>query len=59
MLDDDTADEMFKRIDDQSHPVEHYKPYSTTEDSTKTGTTHISIVDKDGSGCGATTSINA
>jgi len=59
MLDDDTADEMFKRIDDQSHPVEHYKPYSTVEDSTKTGTTHISIVDKDGSGCGATTSINA
>ena len=59
MLDDDTAKEMYKRIDKESHRVEYYKPFSTAEDVAKTGTTHISILDKDGNGCGATTSINA
>jgi len=59
MLDDDTAKEMYKRIDKESHRVEYYKPFSTAEDVAKTGTTHISILDKSGNGCGATTSINA
>ena len=59
MLDDETAERMFKKIDDTSHEVNYYKPYSSKEEVSKTGTTHISIIDKHGNGCGATTSINA
>jgi len=59
MLDDATAKSMYEKIDKVSHSVDYYKPFSTAGDNTKTGTTHLSIVDKDGSGLGATTSINA
>lgn len=59
MLDDETAKKMFKKIDRSSHTVDYYKPFSSLQDIKTSGTTHISIIDRHGNGCGATTSVNA
>ena len=59
MLDDKVAFNMFTRIDNISHTVDYYEPYSKIQKSEKTGTSHMSIIDADGSAVGATTSINA
>ena len=59
MIDDGTAKTLFKKIDMTSHNVAYYKPYNEVNLPEKTGTTHISLIDPDGNGLGATTSINA
>ena len=59
MLNDDTAKQMFARIDDHSHGIEYYQPYSRQMAAEKTGTSHMSLLDPMGSAISVTTSINA
>ncbi|XP_057299825.1 glutathione hydrolase 1 proenzyme-like isoform X2 [Hydractinia symbiolongicarpus] len=59
MLSDDVAEHMFKRIDNVSHTVDYYEPFSKVKHEEKSGTSHMSIIDEDGNAVGATTSINA
>lgn len=59
MISPETAFEMFKRIDNKSHPVEYYKPWSELFYSEKTGTSHMSLLDGDGNAVALTSSINA
>lgn len=59
MLNDETAKRMFERIDNNSHGVEYYQPYSRLMASEKTGTSHMSLLDPMGSAISVTTSINA
>ena len=59
MLSDDVAYRMFKRIDSVSHTVEYYSPFNKKKHPKKSGTSHISIIDRFGNAVGATTSINA
>jgi len=59
MLNDETAKLMFDRIDDHSHGIEYYQPYSRQMAAEKTGTSHMSLLDPYGSAISVTTSINA
>jgi len=59
MLDDKVALNMMRRIDNISHTVDYYEPFSKISRTEATGTSHMSIIDQFGNGLGATTSINA
>lgn len=59
MLNDTTAEDMFNKIDNSSHDVKYYKPYSTLYNDEKTGTSHMSLLDTHGSAVSVTSSINA
>lgn len=54
-----TIDEIFKKIDNYSHDVTQYEPFSTLFTEEKTGTSHMSAIDPHGSAVSTTTSINA
>ncbi|XP_071835000.1 glutathione hydrolase 1 proenzyme-like isoform X2 [Apostichopus japonicus] len=57
MISQEYADEMRDKItDDKTHTYEYYEPaFLNDEDS---GTSHVSVVDADGSACSATSTIN-
>lgn len=57
MISQDYADKMRDKItDDKTHTYEYYEPsFLNDEDS---GTSHVSVVDADGSACSATSTIN-
>ncbi|XP_065657328.1 glutathione hydrolase 1 proenzyme isoform X3 [Hydra vulgaris] len=59
MLNDEVARRMFKRIDGVSHTVDYYAPFNKKKHPKKSGTSHISIIDRYGNAVGGTTSINA
>lgn len=59
MVSDKTAKKMFERIDNFSHPVEYYKPYSEVFWSENTQTSHMSLIDPNGNAVSLTSSINA
>lgn len=59
MLDDKVADNMRARIDNVSHTVDYYQPYSKLSIDESNGTSHMSAVGPDGDATALTSSINA
>lgn len=59
MVSNATVDEIFKKIDNYSHDITQYEPFSTLFTEEKTGTSHMSALDPHGSAVSVTTSINA
>ena len=51
------GEELRKRIDTKPHPYDYYGPINYHIDVTE-GTTHLSVLDKDGNAVSLTTSIN-
>ena len=59
MLKPEVAENMRNRIDQTSHTVDYYGPYSDIKFEEANGTSHMSVVGKDGDAAAMTTSINA
>ncbi|XP_065069669.1 glutathione hydrolase 1 proenzyme-like [Rhopilema esculentum] len=59
MMSPEVAENMRKRIDDKSHTVDYYGPYSEIKYEDTNGTSHMSVVGTDGDAASMTTSINA
>ena len=59
MMSPDVAKNMCSRIDNLSHTVDYYGPYSELRMEEKNGTSHMSVVGPDGDAVSMTSSINA
>ncbi len=59
MLTPEVAENMRRRIDETSHTVDYYGPYSDIRFEDTNGTSHMSVVGNNGDAAAMTTSINA
>lgn len=59
MMSPEVAENMRRRIDDKSHTVDYYGPYSEIKYEDTNGTSHMSVIGTDGDAASMTTSINA
>eukprot|EP00794_Sanderia_malayensis_P007868 gene7868-8718_t len=59
MLTPEVAENMRRRIDDVSHTVDYYGPYSDIRFEDTNGTSHMSVMGNNGDAAAMTTSINA
>lgn len=59
MLRPEVAENMRRRIDNTSHTVDYYGPYSDIRFEDTNGTSHMSVVGNNGDAAAMTTSINA
>ena len=59
MLDEKVANNMRARIDNVSHTVDYYQPYSKLSIEEANGTSHMSALGPNGDAVSLTSSINA
>lgn len=59
MMSPEVAENMRRRIDNTSHTIDFYGPYSEIKFEDTNGTSHMSVIGTDGDAASMTTSINA